>query len=140
MLYAAPQHQCRFHKLPVRFLDEQEIGGGVVGDVHIRNTIIVEIRDRDAQGLIAGPEQAPLLCDSPELSIPEVFVALIGNRFDHARMADRRSPFGVQAFNRMIRVVLQIIADVQVQVAVLVQVPPRGAWNPTVRLALRPVR
>ena len=125
----ASEERCRLAKLHLAigalpFVDEQEVGGGVIGDVDVGETVVGEVGHRDAERLVARPEQPPRLGHRAEGSVAEILVALIRPMLDVAGMADPRLPFDVAAVHRVERVVADVVADVEIEIAIAIEIGP----------------
>ena len=131
----ASEERCRLaeHDPPSRLrplVDKQKVGGGVIGDIDIGATVVGEVGHRHAERLVARAEQPPRLGHRPEEPVAKIFVALVGPVLDVAGMADPRLSFDVAAVHRLEGVVADIIANIEIEIAIEVEIGPGGRRAP----------
>ena len=127
---SAAEHHRPLLKAAATLIDKQEVGFGVVGDVEIDEAVSGEVGDRHPKPLVAGAEEAHLAGGIAEGAVAIVKEAGIGPGIDVAGMTDSRLALRVVAGEGIEDVVLQIVADVEIEVVVAVEVGPGGRGAP----------
>ncbi len=104
---------------------KEKVGGHVVGNVDVDAVVVVEVGGQNAQSAAAGVNEARLSGHVDERSAAVIAEDVIGKRRKVARAAVViASRLLVGADRRFFQVKGEVMADIEVEIAVAVQVGP----------------
>ena len=109
---------------------EQKVGLRVVGDIDVGEPVGREVGDRHAERLVARAVEAQRAGRGREGAVTLVDIAFVRHRLDVAGMADARLSGGIPAIDRIAGVVVEVVADVEIEIAVGVEIGPRSRRTP----------
>ncbi len=114
------------------------VGGRVIGDEKVDQAILVEVRGDDAQAPPVGVDDAGIRrdVDKPAAIVAEQMIGPRGKRVGHAILVEMAGidrlawPARTLADVRVMGVPDEVVADVKIEVAVVVEIGERGRGGP----------